>query len=174
MWSLPSAWSKWRKAGKVGAWEWGYRSSTVAVVFVFCRTKYTGYHLESRIHFRIHSGQRKQNSWRKQHHLNMQSKLDFHTWFQNYIVSHSKTAQRKEALHSFCKLFLWTYAGIIISQATVLMENESLCSTIPRRPRNPLCLQLPTWLSGQDGNEIKLLKDWLTEVERRLEESQNA
>ena len=49
------------------------------------------------------------------------------------------------------------------------MENESLWSTIPRRPRSPLGLQLPT---GQDDSEIELLKDRLAELERRLDESQ--
>ena len=50
------------------------------------------------------------------------------------------------------------------------MENESSWSTITRRPRSPLGLQLPT---GQDDSEIELLKDRLAELERRLDESQN-
>ena len=54
-----------------------------------------------------------------------------------------------------------------------LMENESLWSTIPRWPRSPLGLQLPTRHSRQDGSEIELLKDRLAELERRLDESQN-
>ena len=52
------------------------------------------------------------------------------------------------------------------------MENESLWSTIPRRPRSPLGLQLPTQPqpSGQDD---ELLKDRSAELERRLDESKN-
>ena len=54
-----------------------------------------------------------------------------------------------------------------------MAEHESLWSTIPRRPRSPPGLQLPTRLSGQDGSGIELLKDRLAELERRLDESQN-
>ena len=63
--------------------------------------------------------------------------------------------------------------GEQILRATVLMENESWCSTIPRRLRNPLGLQLPTQLSGQDGNEIELLKNQPAEAKTGPEESQN-
>ena len=96
----------------------------------------------------------------------------------NYIKDRIKKGSATLLLQAFpvnvCRYYTSQFSvAEEISRATVLMENESLCSTIPRRLRNPLCLQLPTRLSGQDWNEIELLKDQLTEVERRLEESQN-
>lgn len=60
-----------------------------------------------------------------------------------------------------------------ITRAVVLIENESLWSRIPRRPRSPLSLQLPTRPSVRDDSEMEQLKDRLAELERRLDESQN-
>ena len=54
------------------------------------------------------------------------------------------------------------------------MENASLCSTILGAYGTTSVCNCPLGpVHGQDGNEIELLKDQLTEVERRLEESQN-
>ena len=64
--------------------------------------------------------------------------------------------------------------GEQILRATVLMENASLCSTILGAYGTTSVCNCPLGpVHGQNGNEIEQLKDQLTEVERRLEESQN-
>ena len=54
------------------------------------------------------------------------------------------------------------------------MESTSLCSTILGAYGTTSVFNCPLGpVHGQDGNEIEQLKDQLTEVERRLEASQN-
>ena len=96
-------------------------------------------------------------------------------WLQEYIKDRTKKRSAALILQAFRMQVLYIQAtpfsvGEQISRATVLMESASLCSTIlgaygTNCPLGPV--------HGQDGNEIELLKDQLTEVERRLEESQN-
>ena len=80
-----------------------------------------------------------------------------------------------ERMQRISSQFSISRANYTSSDLTDLMENESLWSAIPRRPRSPVALglQLPIRHSRQDRSEIELLKDRLAELERRLDDSQN-